>query len=127
MLGLCGSCGRGGRCRHVVGAVAVGATPVARSPPEFVAVLLVQAVQGFQGVQDLMPGHSRASQALQEVDLLYGESWLVCVVRHGFQQAGNEVKYKILQFSSSTWEVLYKFWCKTLRHTRTTAPKSTAK
>lgn len=101
VLGLCGSRGRRGRRRDVVGAVAVGAASVARPSPEFVAMLLVETVQGFQGVQDLMPGHSRASQALQEVDLLYGESWLVCVVRHGFQQAGNEVKYKILQFNSS--------------------------
>lgn len=103
VLGLCGSRGRRGGRRDVVGAVAVGAASVAGSSPKFVAMLLVQTVQGFQGVQDLMPGHPRASQALQEVNLLYGESWLVCVVRHGFQQAGKEVKYKILQVNSSRW------------------------
>lgn len=92
MLGLRGSGGRGGRRRDVGGTVATGpaAAPVSRPPPEFVAVLLVEAVKGLQGMKDFVPCHSGATQALKQVDLLYGESGFICVVEHGFQQTGKQ-------------------------------------
>lgn len=58
-----------------------------------------------------MSGHSRTSQALKQVYLLYGKSWFVCVVRHGFQQTKNKVKCKSKYFSSivpcGTWKAPY--------------------
>lgn len=74
-------------------------------------MLLIKTIQGFQRVKDFMSGHSRTSQALKQVYLLYGKSWFVCVVRHGFQQAENKVKHKSKYFSST---VLRGTWLSTL-------------
>lgn len=101
MLGLCGSCGCRGRCWDIVGTVAVGTTSIARPSSKLVTMLLIETVQGFQGVEDFMSGHSSTSQALKQVYLLYSKSGFICVVRHGFQQTKNKVKCESKQFSAT--------------------------
>lgn len=49
---------------------------------ELVSVFPVQPVQSVKRVQDLLLGHTGATQPLQQIDLLDGEARLLAELRH---------------------------------------------
>lgn len=59
---------------------------------KLITVLPVQPVQSVQRVKDLLLGHPRATQALQQIYLLNSEAWLLAQLRHPAAEQHNTVR-----------------------------------